>query len=138
MRVTTGLFKKSAPSLTNNGDEMKPDFSKKISIEMEARLRELHYSIPYRSNNRNRKLKLLFLEKYRVCFWCGVNVRVIEHARNTSRLAQDMATIDHVESKYFRKKGQVVTKVLACYSCNKKRADIENRIYGKKPIGKVK
>ena len=85
----------------------------------------------YAGNNRNRKLKLELMEKYGVCYWCGV--KVIDYvAQDGQRCPPNTATIDHLKSRFLRKKGEVVEKVLACNKCNGIRSKKEERIYGKR------
>ena len=63
------------------------------------------------------------------CHWCGV--RVIEYSLTYTpgeRRPDDMATIDHTISRYFRRKGSHVRKVLSCHKCNNNRAKEELEI----------
>lgn len=63
---------------------------------------------------------------FKRCFWCDIVVEDYGDREEQQKLGirdpDDMATIDHVKSKYFRKKGEAVEKVLACNKCNQKRA----------------
>ncbi len=58
------------------------------------------------------------------CHWCkrltviyGDNLLYKPHPK-------DLATLDHLISRYHRKKGEKVGKVLACNECNNKRSAI--------------
>lgn len=78
----------------------------------------------HRSNHR--KLKLELLEAFRECFWCGIPVRdFIVPEREQS--PDDMATLDHSKSRWYRAHGEWVPKVLACYKCNTDRNSMEVR-----------
>lgn len=81
-----------------------------------------------------RKLKLDLLAKEGVCFWCGILVKDYHPWPEGKREPDDMATIDHIKSRYFRKLGEVSTKVLSCNKCNQKRSEKENKIYGIKKM----
>lgn len=72
-----------------------------------------------------RKVKLLLLEHFGKCYWCGHAVKDygnIELFRNKRKIPDDMATLDHVKTRFERKLGQVVDKVLCCHKCNQRRA----------------
>lgn len=64
------------------------------------------------------------------CFWCGQTV--VEHdipAEMPKGFTppDNTATIDHLVSKHYRKKGEAVPKVLCCYKCNQKRELVERK-----------
>jgi len=72
------------------------------------------------SNGTYRQVKLLLIEKYKVCYWCGI--KVIDYVRKEGAVdPYNTATIDHIKSRHEREKGEVTEKVLACYGCNQKR-----------------
>lgn len=73
-----------------------------------------------------RDVRLALLEKYGTCYWCNRTVKDYPKT-NGQRSKDDLATIDHIVSRFFRKKGEKVPKVLACYKCNSKRAKNEER-----------
>ena len=92
-------------------------------------------------SNRNRELKLQYLAMGLKCFWCD---KVVKDYGNTEairkaglKIPEDMATIDHMVSRYFRKKGEKVQKVLACDPCNNRRSHEEELIYGKRKHPKI-
>lgn len=65
-----------------------------------------------------------------VCCWCKRPVK--EYLTELERHKQpDQATIDHTKSRYYRKKGEVVLKVLACRRCNRLRAKAETKLIEK-------
>lgn len=75
------------------------------------------------------KLKGLLMKHFdSKCFWC--DVEVTDFISPGVRPPFNTATIDHVVSRYFRKKGDDVLKVLACNRCNQARARYENGKYG--------
>lgn len=76
------------------------------------------------------KSQRLRLEKISpFCHWC--KVEVVEYAlKRNERPPNNMATIDHTISRFFRKKGTKVKKVLACHKCNSRRAKAEDKLYG--------
>lgn len=67
-----------------------------------------------------RELKLLLIEKFGVCYWCGIKVK--DYGNLLCKPPTDEATIDHVIPIPLRKKGEIVPKVLACYECNQRRS----------------
>lgn len=77
-----------------------------------------------RSHHRN--LKLALLDAFKICFWCGIPVRdfIIP---NGEQAPPDIATLDHVISRFTRQKGEWVLKVLSCYKCNQDRNVLEHR-----------
>ena len=72
----------------------------------------------------NRELKLVYLERVGVCFWCREPVKDYGNLFKRKN-PPDMATIDHLKSRFFRKKDECVDKVLSCRECNQKRARVE-------------
>lgn len=60
------------------------------------------------------------------CYWCNIEVFVHERIPGVDD-PKDTATIDHVISRYHRKKGQETPKTLACYGCNQRRAREEDK-----------
>jgi hypothetical protein len=82
--------------------------------------------------NNNRQLKLALLKDICVCYWCGVECRNHEHKDGVSP-PDDAATIDHLVSRFHRKRGEIVPKVLACYKCNNRRCREELRIFPPNP-----
>ncbi len=74
----------------------------------------------------NKELRSNLFKEHPFCFWCGV--LVIQYIVEPGHRPEDnMATLDHIKSRFFRKKGEKVEKVLACYRCNQKRAQKENK-----------
>ncbi len=63
------------------------------------------------------------------CHWC--NLLTHDHGAIPDGEVSpfDNATVDHLVSRFFREKGTIVPKVLACDRCNKKRAEIENAFF---------
>lgn len=81
-------------------------------------------------NNRAVKIKLLAINPH--CYHCGklcIDYGIIPELPNNPH---DMATIDHLKSRFFRKDGEKVGKVLSCYQCNHERAHEENVRYQNK------
>jgi uncharacterized CHY-type Zn-finger protein len=66
-----------------------------------------------------RALKLTLLEKYQVCYHCGIKVKDYPQVDGVP-LPWDTATIDHLHPRQVRKKYEVTEKVLACLNCNKR------------------
>lgn len=74
-----------------------------------------------------RKLKLELMAKDKHCHWCKIEVH--DHVQIEGvRQPDDTATIDHLISRFFRKKGETVAKVLACQKCNLQRARDEEKL----------
>lgn len=70
--------------------------------------------------NRYRALKLEMLATDPHCHWC--KVEVIDYVPKEYESApHNMATVDHLVNRRYRKKGEVVEKVLACHKCNSKK-----------------
>ena len=69
--------------------------------------------------HRVQKLELLAKDPH--CHWCGKEVK--DYGDLTGKqYPHDLATLDHLVSRFFRKKGDVVKKVLACWKCNEERS----------------
>lgn len=73
---------------------------------------------------RNAKLRLMNEDPH--CHWCGILVVDYGMIPYGKRSPDDMATIDHVKSRVFRRKGETVEKVLACNVCNVRRGVEDN------------
>lgn len=76
-----------------------------------------------------RKMKLELMENDPHCYYCKIEVVDYGQIPPRERQPEDMATVDHLVSKFYRKSGQVVPKVLACQACNNKRAKEEQKIF---------
>lgn len=87
-------------------------------------------------STRKRALKLALIREFGVCFWCKIPVRDYGKIPELMHHPRDMATIDHLISKYHRKPHERVIKVLACDPCNSKRSEMECKLYGPKPPSK--
>lgn len=74
-------------------------------------------------NNRNKVLREYLMADDSHCYWCGIEVIyfVPQPQPYKRHLPHNFATIDHKISRFFRKKGEVVEKVLACQKCNHER-----------------
>lgn len=78
------------------------------------------------------------------CHWCKRVVKDYGLFPVSAKTPDDMATIDHKISRFFRKPGQSVPKVLACNKCNQDRSTVEDRKYGKQhrmkfsPLAQIK
>lgn len=57
------------------------------------------------------------------CYWCHARVRWMAPANGI--LADDAATLDHVQSRYVRERGELVPVVLARFKCNRDRNERE-------------
>lgn len=79
---------------------------------------------------KHRDLKAAFLKLDPHCYWCRREVRDYGPRVPQTKSHKDEATIDHLVSRFFRKKGEIVEKVLACYQCNQMRSREENKIHG--------
>lgn len=91
------------------------------------------------SGARRRDLKLRLLKEFGFCFWC--EREVFDYGDLTFKhMPKDLATLDHIESRFFRKKGDRVVKVLSCYECNYRRGKAEEKQFYrfelKEPMGK--
>ena len=67
-----------------------------------------------------RKLKLALIVNDPRCYYCRKEVKDYGRLPDGMSNPKDMATIDHTVSRFFRKKGERVVKVLCCFSCNHK------------------
>ena len=67
------------------------------------------------------------------CYFCGRKVEKILVPDHQQSLAHQ-ATIDHLKSRFHRKKHEVVGKVLACYACNAQRSFEENLAHSTKEV----
>jgi hypothetical protein len=77
---------------------------------------------------RGLKLKLLAIDPH--CHWCGKEVKDYATPRRIGEpYRKDEATIDHLISRFHRKKGETVGKVLACGPCNTRRSTLEMIIF---------
>jgi len=101
------------------------------------RIKEINDEYSRSKTGSYRPLKLALIKEFKKCYWCGVEV--IDFIRKLGeRTPYNAATVDHLVSRYFRKKGEVVIKVLACDRCNQKRANKENKQLGKNHVNKLK
>lgn len=78
---------------------------------MEVEIKEYPVKTYLLKNGRHphsyRLLKLALIEKYKVCFWC--NVPVYDHPMIKKQPSlPDTATIDHLKTRFERKKGEIV------------------------------
>ncbi len=65
------------------------------------------------------------------CFWCEIEVIDYGPRKEGEPDPLDMATVDHLVSRFFREIGVVVPKVLACAKCNQNRAKNEEIFFKK-------
>lgn len=77
---------------------------------------------------KRRKEKLLQLQGGR-CFWCGRQVTTDFEQKPGARPPENLATIDHLDSRYSPLRGKfnglrMARTVLACWRCNNDRAKI--------------
>lgn len=79
----------------------------------------------YAYKRSNREFKLALLAAFKTCYWCGIECKDHPHEDGTNA-KPDLATIDHTVSRFYRKKGEQVLKVLACYACNQRRSKEES------------
>lgn len=77
--------------------------------------------------NNNRRLKFELMKVHPFCYWCSTPVKVYDNIPIGQTHPFDEATIDHMKSRFFRKRGEKVPKVLACSKCNNKRAVQEEK-----------
>lgn len=68
------------------------------------------------------------MAEYKYCYWCGILVKDYNYKQLSTKPPDDEATIDHLFSRYFRKRGEAVRKLLSCYKCNSKRANRDFKI----------
>lgn len=90
----------------------------------------------YMHSKGRRALKLALLEEYGYCYWCKRLVKDYGAREPGARDPDDMATVDHLVSRYYRKKGDIVDKVLACNKCNQARAREEDKLWSQGNIAK--
>lgn len=72
-----------------------------------------------------RRLKVLLHVKDKRCHWCGIET--VLYAPENGILSDRDATLDHVVSCNYRKKGEPTEIVLACYKCNNDRNKAEQK-----------
>ena len=68
------------------------------------------------------------------CIWCGIGVKqyyIKKELSKGQRYPYDMATIDHLIPRPFRKRGEISPKVLACNRCNEERGVMYNKYFHK-------
>lgn len=98
-----------------------------------ATLRSINARMAYRRFTR-RDLKLALIKEFGACFWCDRAVRDYRrNFRRGERVPRDLASVDHLVSRFHRRRGDVVLKVLSCSPCNTKRGKAEDRLYGPRP-----
>lgn len=90
-----------------------------------------HYRYDSKHNNGYGPLKIYLMEKYGVCYWCDRKVFYYGPRQPGVTYPDDEATIDHIISRFHRKKGDVVPKVLACAKCNTRRSVEEQNLFNK-------
>ena len=119
----------------------KPNFYKQIDEEYKKKSRQFDgiSKLNCRQKAKDKSIprvnsRFLLLNYFKNCFWCGIPVK---EYKIPNSINDDQATIDHVVSRFYRKKGDNVLKVLACYRCNQARAIYENRKLTKKHIEKL-
>lgn len=61
------------------------------------------------------------------CIYCGIKVKDYGFIPVGVSVPPDAASVDHVKTRYERKPGEIVDKVLACVKCNIKRGTAMNR-----------
>lgn len=69
----------------------------------------------------------MFLAENPRCYWCGCIVHDCT-PKDGEVMCPTGATVDHLQSRYFRVKGHKSPKVLACYKCNTDRGSEETKI----------
>lgn len=100
-----------------------------IEAETLARLWRADVRTYFRSN-RHRALRRALMEEFgSLCWWCDRTVKEYPPRVRGEGRRQDEATVDHLISRLFRRKGDRVVKVLACEPCNLKRAKMEHKLY---------
>jgi len=75
---------------------------------------------------------LALLSKSDKCHWCGRKVKYYGMIPDGHKNPDDMATRDHLLSKFYRKKGEVVEKVLSCRKCNHERGQKDESNFGRR------
>ncbi len=66
------------------------------------------------------------------CYWCGILCVDYGKREPGTRDPHDMATVDHLVSRWYRNSGAIVPKVLACSKCNGDRAFVEDAWFRKR------
>lgn len=61
------------------------------------------------------------------CHWCSRVTRLLAGVPDRISQPPDLATVDHVRSRFVRAPGEASPLVLACYTCNQRRARDEER-----------
>ncbi len=120
-----------------------PNFSKRLTQEEKRKVYKFMGISRLNSLRRKRnggidkekRLLPLLVKEFKNCFWCGVEV--VDTKLDGGKQPHYAATVDHLKSRFFRKLGEDVLKVLSCYRCNAKRCDIENKLYTKIHIEKL-
>lgn len=97
-----------------------------MTPEIEQKLKDIYERTRYKKSPR-RALKLALLEEFKVCFHCGIPVKDCGRTEDGCRPPADEATVDHLVSRFYRKKGDIVLKVLSCNKCNQERTKEESR-----------
>lgn len=118
----------------------KPKFYKKIDKETRDKIWGL-MRIAYTNNISGKKdpkkklLYMLMIEFNARCFWCDIEVLDLKMTEGV--IPDNMATKDHIMSRYLRKKGSQVLQVLCCNKCNQARALYDTQRYQKEHIKKL-
>ena len=84
------------------------------------RIRKIPWSLR-RKGNGYKGLRDLFMAENPRCYWCGIKV-IYFNTGPEGIQPNNFATIDHIKSRFERRKGEHVDKVLCCFECNQKRA----------------
>lgn len=75
-------------------------------------------------------LKEYLVENYKVCYFCQRPVKIYPNQVDKKGWQpNDLATIDHLNPRQIRKRGELSVKVLACHNCNHMRNEFTQ--YGK-------
>lgn len=78
------------------------------------------------SSKKRRRRKKLWLENPH-CHWCGILTVLIDNGNGLKKHPDNMATIDHVKSRYDKTRRKNNVWVLACRKCNQKRNNEETK-----------
>ena len=94
----------------------------------------LHYS--YRRMSNRRIKERLWHQNNGKCHWCKRLTKLLHIAEIKGKAPDDLATIDHLISRYNPERWvkRDLTKVLACYECNAKRASEETKSLPKQEL----
>ena len=68
------------------------------------------------------------------CIWCGRKVQIYEFKSQPTKgqiYPKDMATVDHLIPRPYRRSGEISPKVLSCAECNKNRGVMYNEYFRK-------